>query len=319
MKRSLGTFSISQELTGDFARLSGDHNPLHVDPVSARRFQYGMTVVHGMNVLFCCLDRLFETYADPLELNSMKAVFYYPVFHGEVVELFCERQSCNVKLELRSRGRTAYQIVFNETTVPTKRRMPALPCPDVPVCNQLSMERAKSHRSTVDLIWNPVLFVETFINVDRILSDSDCVCLLALTNIVGMKCPGLNSVFVGFNVSFEHDDTILDKSLSYQVSKVDERFSLVAISVKNELCDGSIDAIFRPEAVKQQTFQTIRKFVCADEFKGQNALIVGGSRGIGEITAKLVAAGGGNPVITFYRKRTNQEWRNLVFVSTSIR
>ena len=34
-------------------------------------------------------------------------------------------------------------------------------------------------------------------------------------------------------------------------------------------------------------------------FAGQTALIVGGSRGLGEVTAKLIAAGGGTPIITY--------------------
>ena len=34
-------------------------------------------------------------------------------------------------------------------------------------------------------------------------------------------------------------------------------------------------------------------------FAGQRSLIVGGSRGLGEVTAKIVAAGGGHPVITY--------------------
>ena len=38
-----------------------------------------------------------------------------------------------------------------------------------------------------------------------------------------------------------------------------------------------------------------------EEFQGQKALIVGGSRGLGEVTAKCIAAGGGEVYITFHR------------------
>ncbi|HNC74922.1 MAG TPA: MaoC/PaaZ C-terminal domain-containing protein, partial [Elusimicrobiota bacterium] len=32
-----------------FARLSGDANPLHVDPAAARRLLFGRAVVHGVH------------------------------------------------------------------------------------------------------------------------------------------------------------------------------------------------------------------------------------------------------------------------------
>ncbi len=39
--------------------------------------------------------------------------------------------------------------------------------------------------------------------------------------------------------------------------------------------------------------------VSANEFTGAAALVVGGSRGLGELTAKLLAAGGGRVTITY--------------------
>ncbi len=34
-----------------FAELSGDHNPLHVDPIAAPRTQFVGTVVHGIHAV----------------------------------------------------------------------------------------------------------------------------------------------------------------------------------------------------------------------------------------------------------------------------
>jgi NAD(P)-dependent dehydrogenase (short-subunit alcohol dehydrogenase family) len=41
--------------------------------------------------------------------------------------------------------------------------------------------------------------------------------------------------------------------------------------------------------------------IAAGEFSSQSALIVGGSRGLGEVTAKLIAAGGGSVCISYAR------------------
>jgi NAD(P)-dependent dehydrogenase (short-subunit alcohol dehydrogenase family) len=45
--------------------------------------------------------------------------------------------------------------------------------------------------------------------------------------------------------------------------------------------------------------------VTAGEFAGQRAVIVGGSRGLGAVTALIVAAGGGSPLVTFARGRSD--------------
>ena len=39
---------FSQDDVDAFAQLTGDKNPLHIDPEAARRGRFGQTVVHGM-------------------------------------------------------------------------------------------------------------------------------------------------------------------------------------------------------------------------------------------------------------------------------
>ncbi len=49
------TFSIDDQRC--FATLSGDHNPLHLDPVVARRTMAGEPVVHGVHTLLWALEQ----------------------------------------------------------------------------------------------------------------------------------------------------------------------------------------------------------------------------------------------------------------------
>ena len=49
-----------------FAKLSGDYNPLHLDPVLARRLIFGHQVVHGVHALLWSLDD---------HLKSLRATF----------------------------------------------------------------------------------------------------------------------------------------------------------------------------------------------------------------------------------------------------
>src|SRR5206468_265033 len=43
-----------------FARLSGDFNPIHLDPVAARLVAAGAPIVHGVNLLLRALDAHFK-------------------------------------------------------------------------------------------------------------------------------------------------------------------------------------------------------------------------------------------------------------------
>lgn len=53
--------SIEESLVDEFARISGDHNPLHVDQKYAEKTQFGKRVCHGM-LLASFFSRLVGMY-----------------------------------------------------------------------------------------------------------------------------------------------------------------------------------------------------------------------------------------------------------------
>jgi NADP-dependent 3-hydroxy acid dehydrogenase YdfG len=64
---------------------------------------------------------------------------------------------------------------------------------------------------------------------------------------------------------------------------------------------GRIKAFLRPQPHAQAAITEACRYVESGEFAEQQALIIGGSRGLGEVTAKLLAAGGAEVTITYYR------------------
>jgi hypothetical protein len=70
---------------------------------------------------------------------------------------------------------------------------------------------------------------------------------------------------------------------------------------------GTVKAFLRPPPTEQPCSHSLKTLVRADEFRGQRALIIGGSRGIGEITAKLLAAGGAEVQLTYRQGKLEAE------------
>jgi NAD(P)-dependent dehydrogenase (short-subunit alcohol dehydrogenase family) len=88
----------------------------------------------------------------------------------------------------------------------------------------------------------------------------------------------------------------------------------VQIDIAGSGLAGRIDAFARHQPTAQADMKTVSARVTGRPFIGQRALIVGGSRGLGEVTAKIIAAGGGHPVVT-YREGREEAGR----VATEIR
>ncbi|RMF35745.1 MAG: hydratase [Alphaproteobacteria bacterium] len=72
-----------------FARLSGDDNPIHVDPDFAARTRFGRTVAHGM-LIYARLWALMQRAAPGARLNRQSLMFPAPCFAGDHVELVVE-------------------------------------------------------------------------------------------------------------------------------------------------------------------------------------------------------------------------------------
>jgi len=83
-------FRLSQQNFNQFADLSGDHNPIHVDPEYSASTRFGATVSHGMllfTILRGTLHRRFPDY----RLAEQRLMFPSPAYAGEPLTLHLER------------------------------------------------------------------------------------------------------------------------------------------------------------------------------------------------------------------------------------
>jgi acyl dehydratase len=296
------TFSMADQQA--FARLSGDSNPLHLDAVAARRTMFGRPLVHGIHQLLWAIDMALVGRNGPVALGQVAVTFSKPLGVGEAAR--CEfRELDGTRIECLVIGDDAPLM---EATISVLRAAaPAAPpvadggeFPAVP--KPLTAEDLDQARGTLDLHYDASRAARLFPNAAAVLPPRQIATLLATTRLVGMECPGLHSVFAGARLEF---DPLADGAspLDWQVERLDRRFGQAQIQVASSDVSGTLKAFLRPPPRAQASFETLGQLVSEAEFHGQTALVVGGSRGLGEVSAKLLAAGGADVVLTYQQGR----------------
>lgn len=88
-----------------FARLSGDANPIHVDPQFSARTRFGRPVAHGM-LLVAILRTLVERLLPGRRVSELQVMFPAPTFTGEAMGFAAtvsgvEADGMSIELEVR--------------------------------------------------------------------------------------------------------------------------------------------------------------------------------------------------------------------------
>jgi len=295
----------------DFAKLSGDYNPLHLDPVLARRLLFGRQVVHGLHALLWSLDHHLKSCTKSLELWSVKASFLAGIGVGQTVHCLVTRQDENrvaIQLEADDVPASWLEITWSPLQHFRKGMLPDMTS-DPQQGREISLAELAAASGQLTLFFNGDLAGRLFPNLSRILPPMQLAALLATTRLIGMECPGTHSIYSSLNLSF-FSDNAQGSNLNYHVADYNQRLALVSMEVAAPGMNGQVKAFLRPLPQKQAAFTDIQRQVESEEFSAQQALIVGGSRGLGEVTAKLLAAGGADVILTYYRGE--QDARGIV-------
>ncbi len=293
-------FTSDDQLT--FAKLSGDYNPLHLDPVLARRLLFGRQVVHGLHALLWSLNDHLKSRTQPLVLRTVKTNFQAGIGVGQTVRCTVTRQDeYQIAFQLEADNQPAAWIDITwgplrhhrTSTLPTMSAEPEN-------CRQRSIDEVAAASGNVALFFDDVLAGQLFPNLIRVLPLMQLAALLATTRLVGMECPGHHSIYSSLDLAFFSDNAGVS-NLNYHVTDCNKRLALIAMDVDAPGMKGQLKAFLRPKPQVQAAFADVGLQVESEEFSAQRALIVGGSRGLGEVTAKLLAAGGAEVILTYHR------------------
>jgi NAD(P)-dependent dehydrogenase (short-subunit alcohol dehydrogenase family) len=283
-----------------FAGCSGDVNPIHMDPIAARRTQAGVCVVHGVHVALWAMDALSKVGKMSASIATLKVQFknFVPVGSEAALRVVGEtgtilRAMVSIDdvavMSLAIGGGSiaaADAALLSMTTVLLSDAPRLMSFSDIPGCAGWlpgTAEREIAH---------------LFPHVAKLLGAGRVEAIARLSTLVGMVCPGLYSIFAGFDITMTAEADGIT-GLSFRVQSVDDRFRMADLAVIGHGIRGKVTALARPQPVAQQSLRSLAGKVTKDEFRGTTALVVGGSRGLGALTARIIAAGGGRVVITY--------------------
>jgi len=294
-----------------FARLSGDFNPIHMDPLAARRTQAGAPVVHGIHAVLWALDKLAENGVVTGEVRGVKVQFIKFIYVASTVMLnLRHRDEKSIKVELVVGGLTTTiltlsfgtskqtcEIAFPGVLERVVEREPAI---------LIDLKEAAAQSGWMDVNRALTRIEGQFPHADSAIGARRVAAIAILSTLTGMVCPGMYSLFAAFAIDLVEDSNHKD-AVGFSVSETDERFRMIRMNVSGAGIRGSVQAFLRWPPIGQASFDEVSKVVAPGEFAGSTALIVGGSRGLGALTAKVVAAGGGKVIVTYATGRKDAE------------
>src|SRR5580658_3156797 len=171
-------FTLADQIA--FAELSGDNNPVHVDPMLARRSLFGEPIVHGIHMLMWGLDQWLEGLGASARLRSLRVGFSKAIGLDQEVRLtlVCGQNNL-VQLNIFRNEDVAVRAVFEwsaNDSRPTDEVSPDLPLQHPP--RLLNQETIQFCHGSLGLYLQPELAGKLFPNLTRLFCPTQSAVLL---------------------------------------------------------------------------------------------------------------------------------------------
>jgi NAD(P)-dependent dehydrogenase (short-subunit alcohol dehydrogenase family) len=287
-----------------FAKLSGDRNPMHIDAVAARRTHAGQPVVHGIHAILWALETLTLQKNIQQPIAYIKVGFQKLIYIGDLVAIKIIRQDTReISVHLCVDGLAVSTILAqlgppspNLESENSPQTLPPSHWPEKPI--EHSLDDIKRASGLLSFAQNSKAAVQLFPQLSALIGAQRVAALACMSRLVGMVCPGMHSTFFSFALHTIESHP-LQNGIKFHVASVHDTFRLVKQTVEGAGWSGVIQSVARIPPVTQASLEELARVVRAGEFSGPNALVLGGGRGLGELTTKLIVAGGGAVTITY--------------------
>lgn len=293
-----------------FANFSGDCNPMHMDALAARRTQAGQPVVHGVHAFLWALDILCHKGFELSDLASVHAKFTKFAYLNREITLCAHTQTKDsLKLEIVDDDTSlmTFKLSFNPEKVDLESviREPSVTAP-LSTPREIDINDMKSINGLLQRETHLSQSDKLFDHLTSKFGSAKVMSIAQMSTIVGMHCPGLHSIFSSFKLRFGNMLSNTSK-LIFEVQNTDSRFQLINMAIEGHDFNGTLEAFVRQKPLESVPMAEIYENLPKNCFADVHALVIGGSRGLGEATAKILAAGGARVTITYAQGKSDAD------------
>ena len=300
----IGKKKFTTKEISEFAKISNDYNPIHIDPTAARRLVTGNQVVHGINLMLAAINLLHKN-LKKLKFNRIKCIFIKPVNVNEKVNFECKRNNKSVEIYIKNKSTLFTTIILEKNNEITNKKfntnntnLNKIYKINKNYINSKFKKIDKNNRNHLINLDN-FIYPKKYKNLKKNITTEQFKAILSLSYFVGMVYPGLNSLLSSIDINLS-DKKVKNNKINFSLKKYDSRINLLLTNFSNNIF-GEIKAFIHQGEVSQPSLKIIKKFVKTNEFIGTNSLIIGGSRGLGELTSKILVLGNSKVTLTYFK------------------
>ena len=246
-----------------FAELSGDFNPMHVDPERARRTLFGFPVVHGVHGVLWALDCLLRGRSAPVAIAGIRAKFHNPIPLDTLttVSLLEEDQDgCSLSIGVNGEQATLMHASFTRD-IPAGAVANACQ-PYRRTCAELDSTQAGAAAGILSLAVDEELLHKILPVLSQCLPAIQIAELLATTRLVGMECPGLHSLYLSLNL-ISRETPEPGAGLAFLVKRSIPKLGSVELEVTGPTMQGVLATIVRPRPQPQPSMDDVQVAISA--------------------------------------------------------
>lgn len=324
---NIAVVPLTEQLINAMARSTGDYSSLHMNSEFARRTRYRQRIVHGMlpialaymlytngraNRLQLCLEKLVCRFTGALCIND-EIMFSFSDGSSEDQILFEIR---NVRDQsVATSGQFFFRVserVAQESDAPTLFQQPLAEQVLMPTEVLAGREESLTFTATRACMQAWIALLPESLQ-DRFGSgdaDENFNAALAVSTLIGMRLPGRFATFMDLTTQFDaditHGDSVSLRATVASAPSATNRTRLALSWICNgiEIGRGQANTLVNPVNTSSPSSAALRQTMSLG-IEGKVALVTGSSRGIGEVTARLLAMHGAKTVVHYYNGQTD--------------
>ena len=293
---TITNFKLIDQL--DFAKMSGDFNPIHLDQNYARRSISGNVAVYGINLVFWGLNQFLKSKKTEIKIKKINIIFSKFININQNIKLkifqkkkkilfnFLESDILVSDFEIEyERNKKNKDYYSNKKFV---KKKPLI----------LNFENFKINEKFIEnSSINEPLLKKKYLYMYKYLSFSQIIDFVTITRFVGMRVPGQDSILSKLNLFYKSSKVNKNQ---FKITSVDNRFNLINLYYRGKNLSGNIRTLMRPKKINQDIENKNLK-INKKEFVKQKALVIGGSKGLGEATVKILSLGSAKILFSYFR------------------